>query len=428
MKQPIPLVLYLVSLGLFALAAWSVYAMVPLWKESERQNQSRKGQIDGEEPLRRGRGQGPTLDWNYGHVEWWEALRKVNLVGKLPPPPTPVDGPDGSKAPVVELRPLAEIIELVSLVHDGEANGRGGHTYVIVRYMPGADVKPPEWYLRENTIGLAARSAPGPGDRLPIASAGGPGRGNRSSQAPPPPLSATAKRPGGVSQPPTSMAGRHVLQKVWVVDDGDPRRGNRLWPPFHDIKLVGVSSDAQVAWFVRDLPPPKEGDLAPDAKEEALRKAHMYISPELLAELRSLQGREAPTSSSSGNADLTKSPGNAWIDVPETKVIGGVTHISRKDEERFADLDELLLQFHVDTYSGNSVRGLIVRSIDAKLARTLGIAAGDVLIELNGHAVRSRSEALEIVERDYENGVRTFTSKWLANGAIVERTWRTRGR
>lgn len=64
-----------------------------------------------------------------------------------------------------------------------------------------------------------------------------------------------------------------------------------------------------------------------------------------------------------------------------------------------------------------------VRNVDAKLAKILGIAAGEVLIELNGRAVRSRSEALEIGERDYERGVRTFTTKLLANGAVVERTW-----
>jgi hypothetical protein len=56
------------------------------------------------------------------------------------------------------------------------------------------------------------------------------------------------------------------MRKVWVVDDGDPRHGNRLWPTFDNIKLVGVSSDAQVAYFVRDLPPPKEGEPAPEAR------------------------------------------------------------------------------------------------------------------------------------------------------------------
>jgi hypothetical protein len=67
-----------------------------------------------------------------------------------------------------------------------------------------------------------------------------------------------------------------------------------------------------------------------------------------------------------------------------------------------------------------------VRNVDAKLAKTLGIAAGEVLIEINGRAVRSRNEALDIGKGDYKRGVRTFTTKWLANGAVVERTTRRR--
>ena len=64
-----------------------------------------------------------------------------------------------------------------------------------------------------------------------------------------------------------------------------------------------------------------------------------------------------------------------------------------------------------------------MRNVDAKLARTLGIAAGEVLIELNGRAVRSKQEVLEIGKGDYKRGVRAFTTKWLANGAVIERTW-----
>src|SRR5262245_49569862 len=145
MKLPIPLLLYLVSLGLFGLAGWTVYEMLPLWKDSERQKATTKGQNEALESLNRGKGRGPALDWNYTHAEWWAALKRVNLVGKLPPPPKPKDGPEEKvEVPQVEQRPLGEIIELVSLVHDGEAKGRGGNTYVIVRYKPGAEVKPTE--------------------------------------------------------------------------------------------------------------------------------------------------------------------------------------------------------------------------------------------------------------------------------------------
>ena len=218
------------------------------------------------------------------------------------------------------------------------------------------------------------------------------------------------------------MAGRDIMQRVWVVDDGDPTRSNRLWPTFDNIKLVGVSPDAQEAYFVRDLPPPKEGEPAPEAKEESLLKTNMHISAELLEELRKVQGRAAPTPNSN-TAVSSSNPGNAWIDVPETKVVNGVTQVSKKDEERFRSPDEILSQIHVDTYSGKTVKGLIVRNVDAKLAKTFGIAPGEVLIDINRRAVRSRSEALEIGKSDYKRGARTFVTKWLANGAVIERTY-----
>ena len=421
MKLPIPLLLYLVSLGLFGLAGWTVYEMLPLWKDSERSKATTLGQNEALECLQRGKGRGPILDWNYGHADWWALLKKVNLVGTLPPPPKPEGGPaEAPKAPPVELRPLGEIIELVSLVHDGEAKGRGGGSYVIVRFKPGADVKPPEWYIRENMTATGAASAPPARDTTPPRPGGA--RGNRGgTPAAPAATPAAPKATGATSPIPTSMAGRDIMQKVWVVDDGDPRRGNRLWPTFDNIKLVGVSPDAQAAYFVRDLPPPKEGEPAPEPKEESLLKTNMHISADLLAELRSLQGRAAPTASNS-NPVLAPSAG-VWIDMPETKVVNGVTQVSKKDEDRFRDPDELLSQIHVDTYAGKTVKGLIVRNVDAKLARTFGIAAGEVLIEINGRAVRSKGEALELGKGDYRRGVRTFATKWLANGAVIERTY-----
>ena len=109
--------------------------------------------------------------------------------------------------------------------------------------------------------------------------------------------------------------------------------------------------------------------------------------------------------------------------MPETKVVNGRRHISKKDEERYRNPDDLLSQIHVDTYKGHKVTGLIVRNVDAKLAATFGVAAGEVLIEINGRAVRSKSEAMEIGKNDYKRGVRSFVTKWLADGAVIERTF-----
>jgi hypothetical protein len=99
--------------------------------------------------------------------------------------------------------------------------------------------------------------------------------------------------------------------------------------------------------------------------------------------------------------------------------------ISKKDEERFRNPDELLSQIHFDTYvsSSGKVTGLIVRNVDAKVAATFGVAAGEVLLEINGRPVRSRMQAMEIGKNDYKRGVRTFITKWMANGAVIERTF-----
>src|SRR5262245_18289309 len=208
MKLPIALLLYLVSLGLFGLAGWTVNVMLPLWKDSARQDATKKGEDEALAAFARSKGCGPASDWNYGHADWWAQLKKVNLVGKLPPPPPKDnDGAGPPPPPVVELRPLGDIIELVSLVHDGEAKGRGGNTYVIVRYKPGADVKAPEWYIRENLSGPVAAAAPGPRDSTPAArpSRGG-NRGNQPAATQTPGSGPSSKAPGGTSPMPTSMA------------------------------------------------------------------------------------------------------------------------------------------------------------------------------------------------------------------------------
>ncbi|HEX6811087.1 MAG TPA: hypothetical protein VF384_05625 [Planctomycetota bacterium] len=424
MKLPIPFLLYIVSLGLFGLAGWTVYEMLPLWKDSARQEATNRGQQQAIEALGQGKVRGPTLDWNYAHAGWWQLFSKVNLTGKLPPPP-PVEGESQTKKvdPPVEVRPLEEIIELVSLVYDGEANGRGGDTYVIVRYKQGADVKPPEWYMRANMSAPLTAGPPKPADTTPAAP-GGRGANRRGNQPVTPQVPGRGNQSAPVTPLPTSMAGREILQKVWVRDDGDPKHGSRLWPTFENIRLVGVSPEAQTAYFVRDVPPPKEGEAATQPKEEALQKTNMHISAELLEELRRLQGRKELVAAERGSGASAPNAG-VWVNVPETTVVNGVRQISKKDEERFRDPDELLTQIHVDTYVSTSgkLTGLIVRNVDTKLASTFGISAGEVLLEINGRPVRSRSHAMEIGKNDYKRGVRTFVTKWMADGAVIERTF-----
>ncbi len=413
--KSIPLLLYVLSAGLFGFAGWTVYEMLPLWKAPVREAATKSGQDDGTRGLTLGKGQGPVaFTWAYhaGTSNWWAGLKEVNLIGTLPPPP---EDPKVVEGPPVEekkpIRPLEEIIELVSIAYDGQHQGRGGYSHVIVRFKPEANVQPPEWYVRENT-------PPTPG------SGGGP----RDVTAPRMPQRPGVRAPTGtpprVSTPmPTSMVGREVLQKLWVDDGGDPRRSNRLWPGFDDIQLVRVAGDAQSAFFVRVQPPPKAGETVAEPKEEELLKTSMNLSQDVLQELRRLQGREGEVTTRDPAAGDAK---GAWIDQEETTLVNGVRNIGRKDARRFEeDGDRLFEQLHVDTYVSKSsdLRGLVVRNVDPRLSQQFGVAAGEVLLEVNNRPVQTQAQALQLGKSDYNRGVRTFVTKWLANGQIVERTY-----
>jgi hypothetical protein len=414
--KSIPLLVYAVSAGLFGFAAWTVYEMLPLWKEEVRIAATSNGQKDGQRGLALGKGSGaaPT-DWRYdqGTANWWAGLKEVNLIGKLPPPPP--DVVEGPVEPVVvekPIRPLEEIIELVSIAHDGQFQGRGGFSHVIVRFKPEANVQPPEWYMRENMPPTAA----GVGGPRDVTSA--------ASRLPQRPGVRNAAPARPVSPMPTSMVGREILQKLWVDDGGDPRRSNRLWPGYEDIQLVRVAADAQAAYFVRTPPPPKAGETPVEPKEEELLKTSMNLSQDVARELRRLQGRDGEMT--------TREPGptagnkGTWTDVEETTLINGVRHIGRKDSQRFAeDGDRLFEQLHVDTYVSKSsdLRGLIVRNVDPKVAQQFGVAAGEVLLEVNNRPVQTQAQALQLGKSDYNRGVRTFVTKWLANGQVIERIY-----
>jgi hypothetical protein len=286
---------------------------------------------------------------------------------------------------------------------------------VIVRYKAEANVQPPEWYMREN---MPPTNGAPVGSRDVVAS---PGRQpTRPAQRPP-----TQAPPRPVTPMPTSMVGREILQKLWVDDGGDPRRSNRLWPGFEDIQLVRVAADAQSAFFVRDVPAPKPGETAVEPKEEELLKTSMNLSQDVLRELRRLQGLEGEAPARDPNATAGAAKGT-WVEVDETTQIDGVRHIGRKDAQRFEqDSDRLFEQLNFDTYvsKSSSLKGLIVRNVDPKLAQQFGVAAGEVLLELNGRPVQTQAQALQIGKADYQRGVRTFVTKWLANGQVIDRTY-----
>jgi len=220
--KSIPLLLYLVSAGLFGFAGWTVYEMLPLWKAPVREAATRSGQEDGTRGLALGKGQGPTVDWTYhaGTASWWAGLKEVNLIGKLPPPPdVKTDDAPPPPPPPPPVRPLEEIIELVSIAHDGKSQGRGGYSHVIVRYKPEANVQPPEWYMLENAPPASGVSA---GSRDVVAAVPGrvPGRPGQRP-APPPARPATPL--------PTSMVGREIWRLLSrLTRQPTPRKRQQL--------------------------------------------------------------------------------------------------------------------------------------------------------------------------------------------------------
>jgi hypothetical protein len=441
MKLPIPLLLYTVSLGLFAWAGWQVYRTLPMWKDSAREAATVRGQQDAKDRIGGGRGQSAfAADWIYSQsaAPWWASFKMVNLIGKLPPPPVDPTkvGPGPDRPPAVaDLRPLEDVIELVSLVYDGKEGGRGGNTHVIVRWKPEANVELPEWYVRENT-------PPPPSSRTPAAVARDTVRAPGPVRAPNPPApvpapsnpAANGARGGrpATAMPTGALTGAPILQKVWVDAQGDERRSSTLWPVrssdgkvFGTIKLVRVAPDAQTAYFVRELPPVAADQQPPEPKEERLLKTAMNLRQDVIEELRRLQGRTGPDAdtitAASPNAASTQ-----WQDVSETTRVGSAWQVSRKDEQRFRENpDQLFEQFSVDTYVSRtgSIRGVTFRSVEPQLAQRFGVAAGEVLIEVNGRTVESKAQALQFGKSDYNRGVRTFMTKWLSNGQIVERVY-----
>lgn len=429
MRLPLPLLLYVTALGLFGWAGWTVYESRDLWKVETRAAATNKGRDDAVRLLARGKGKGPkTSDWNYNAPSWWPQFKQVNLIGKLPerkPTPAEIAAAKGPEKPVVDMTPLEDIFELVSLVYDGKGGGKGANSHIIIRYKADSGVEPPEWWVRENTAPQAV--ARGPGMPRDLAAApntavtkrpkrGGNRGGNRGS----------INRGGRpvktpTSAMPTSIAGREILQKIWVDDGGNIRRASKLWGKYAHISLVRVDPSAESAYFMRDMPV-AEGEPKPEAKEEELLKTAAEIPQDVLAALRKLQGRENEPRKAAAN-NTTK--GGGWREVENTTRIGNQWHIGRKDERSFRDPDEFFSSVYVDTYVSKSskLRGLSVRNIQPKMAAKFGVTAGDVLIEVNGRAVSSKGQAVNMVKKAYKRGVRTYTTKWLSNGQEIERVY-----
>jgi hypothetical protein len=196
--------------------------------------------------------------------------------------------------------------------------------------------------------------------------------------------------------------------------------GDKLWPNYQDITFVRVQEDGMAVYFSRQRP----GEEQP--VEEKVFPDEFGLPQDILAELA--KGPGAPVHSRPGPKPVKPVAQTDWVDVPETKAVRpGQWHISRADneflEQNFNSVfnEELGLRAYQST-SGN-VRGIQLTHISPRLER-FGVRAGDVLIELNGFPVKTKTEALKIGKQLYKQGVRTFVAKILTGyGRIEERTY-----
>jgi hypothetical protein len=427
MKLPIPFLLYVIALGLFGLAGWTVYGMLPLWKGEVRGQANKRGTDVARDRITRGQALGPSSrDWVYsGETQpWWARFKDVNLTGKLPPPPAePTDGKPPPPPPTVfDTRPLDQLIELVCIVYDGTNEGKGGRSHAIVRFKQEANVQPPEWWVKENTPATPTAAGGGPRDVARPANTV-----NASKPASlPVGRGGTAARPSPIPTAPVSA--HQAQQAMWVDPAGDVRREPTLWPiksndgkEIGKIRLVRIAPDAQSAFFVRELPAGPDGKV-PEAKEEELIKTEFDLSQDILRVLREHQGKAVARDRTS---EKPKAASTAWMEVEQTTRVGDTYHFGRRDAQRFRDgTDNMLERLTVDFYVSKkgTTRGLIVKAIDAELA-SLGVAVGEVLVEINGKKVESKGQAVALVKEDYNRGVRTFATKWMSNGQMVDRTY-----
>jgi hypothetical protein len=425
--RSIPLLLYVLAFSLFAWAGFTVYTSRALWDGETRTAATNKGRDDAVMLIAKGKGREPqTSSWNYAAASWWPQLKEVNLIGKLPErKPTKEELANAAKPvePVVDLTPLEDIFELVSLVYDGEDAGKGGRSHVIIRYKQEAEVEPPEWWIRENTAPTPAARGRGPRDLAATrATATARSSRNRTRGRGGRPTAATPQQPSAMpTSSSTSIAGREVLQKIWVDDGGDIRRSSKLWGKYNHINLVRVDSSAGSAFFTRAVPV-KEGEPKVEPKEEELLKTTADIPQAVLLSLRRLQGRDGDPKSPV--AKPAAKP-NQWREVENTTRYGNEFHIGRKDETSFRDSDQFFSSVNVDTYVSktSSMRGLSVRTIKPAVAQKFGVQTGDVLLEVNNRKVSSKAQAVNMVKKDYNRGVRSYTTKWMSNGQEVTRVY-----
>ena len=389
MRNGIKLYLYLASASMLGAAGWLGEAAI--------NRGAGPGQVsmEGMEVARQWIGAGHELrrkdPWNFDNREWFAQFQVVNLTGWRPTAEEPVytgSGDDPTQPP----KALDEIFQLISLMyHNAEGDPE---THVVLRYQEdsrGEILGGVEKLPVAGAVGLAANQIPG--GRLP--------RGARAHSGP----------PGALpwSQPPRVPVTNRLVHHVKV--------GESLREPFGQIVLVRVAEDANSAFFRR-------GDIGSQL-EEAYKQV-LGLDSKLLGQLVARNRKPGEVKTRTG---LPPTADSSWIDVPvTTQVSPGRFSISRADDELIRrDPQKLLDRVFIRPYtsrSGNrSLDGIELLKVDAELGQRFGVRTGDVILEVNGEPVRTRSQAIEVGTRLYGQGVREFRVRVTSMGRREERIY-----
>jgi hypothetical protein len=435
MKLPVNAFLYLVSTGLLGGAGYTFYRTFPDQTTEARMVRHNNGLKEARDLLSKAKDPQARSDrtWNYAGKWWKDGFMAANVLGKEKPK-DPTGGPDPTKpvAPTTTTQPLADIIELVTVMYGASApgdpnlgkydpsSGKGDRSHVIVRYK--GQVTPPDWYQRENQPVTSSSSAPaGPGDSVAATQSGAPARGPQRGGV----------RGGAGPRPATPMpganastAGAEILQRVWVAGDGTPHFENMLWAPYSDIKLVRVDPDSRYAVFVRVPPPPKAGEKPVEPAEEQLFQTSVPMSQEMAKAMYEILRQPDPTQKKNDKPAVVES--GQWIDTNDgtTQKINGAYQVGRKDRDMFGGDAKFFEQnVNAESYVSKSVRGLMIKNVNSQIASRFGISAGEVVIAVNGESVETRADAMATGKRQYDRGTRTFVVTFLSNGQRIDRSY-----
>lgn len=411
MKLPVNFLLYLCSAGLLAQAGMWFVAASPKLKGDPPEKFHGRGASEALKQLTLGRGMASSgANWVYGSAQgWWERFKNVNLIGKEQPKPKEVEAPTQVTRVESPDKPIEQIIDLVSLAHDGPTGGKGGDTHVVVRYKPDSGVKPPEERMRA----LASPMLPGPRDAVVPGGKGRPARAGGDART-----TGAQPAPAPVPMPVAGSGTPEILQQL--------RPGQSLWKDYEEIKLLEVSQLADMAVFVRVKPDAPAGT---EPKRMELLKSNMSMSADVAKMVRKLRDLKVIDSPGGDGKSEAVASAPSWLDVEETTRQGDTWHIGKNDVNNFGENNQarFLERINADAYVSridSSVRGVQVRNVDSQLGRTYGVQSGDVLKSINDEPVRNQAEVINVIRKQYNIGTRTFRTRWLqANGQEAERVY-----